>query len=266
MSSTEPGRAVYCPECGARPGDACLGARQRPRAREHKVRRDLARPTGPMRFAVHAPNGEFCGFIALDFSVVGGEGTFKEVGEGEPKEALAVSSIPPQEAEGPGTTSRIDIEAAYVGAAWETWLRLAQPRRKKLPEGTAKQLRRAFKAEYSLAQLETMMEALLASDWHRERDQLTLSTIFATRPGGKTFEDQLDTWLARGESPSSSPAAGDATVTDAAVAAAKNTVRQTWGRDSKAAVQLRDAAVGTLRHHGWKISSSSNGQPMFSRV
>jgi cobalamin biosynthesis Mg chelatase CobN len=121
-------------------------------------------------------------------------------------------------------------------------------------------------AGYSVAQLITMMEALLASDWHRERDQLTLSTIFATKPGGKTFEDQLDTWLARGENPSSSPAAGDASVTDAAVAAAKNTIRQTWGRDSKAANQLRDAAVLSLERHGWKVCSSSNGQPVFSRA
>lgn len=266
MSSTEPERAVYCPECGAAPGDACMGSRG-PRAREHKPRRELARP-GPVRFAVHAANGEFAGFIVLDLTVVGGEGTFKEVGvgRGEPKQTSAVSTIHSQDTEGPGTTSRIDIEAAYVSAAWSTWVGLRRPHRKALPEGTAKQLRRAFKANYSLRDLERMMEALLASDWHRERDQLTLSTIFATRPGGKTFEDQLDTWLARGENPSSSPAAGDASVTDAAVASAKNTIRQTWGRDSKAAVQLRDAAVLSLEHHGWKVCSSSNGQPVFSRA
>lgn len=264
MSSSEPERAVYCPECGAAPGDPCMGSRG-PRAREHKARRDLARP-GPVRFAVHTATGDFCGFLAIDFAVVGGEGTFKEVGVGEPSKASAVSTIPPQEAEGPGTTSRIDVELAYVTAAWSTWLRLRQPHRKTLPEGTAKQLRRAFKAGYSLEDLERMMEALLASDWHREREQLTLSTIFATKPGGKTFEDQLDTWLARGENPAPSPAAGDATVTDAAVAAAKNTIRQTWGRDSKAAVELREAAVRSLEHHGWKVCSSSNGQPMFSRA
>lgn len=153
-----------------------------------------------------------------------------------------------------------------VDTAWSRWVELRRPRRTVMPVGTGKQLQRALSADYSVDQLVAMMEALLASDWHRERDQLTLSTIFATKPGGKTFEDQLDTWLARGESTSSSPAVGDATVTDAAVAAAKNTIRQTWGRDSKAAVELREAAVLSLEHHGWKVSSSSNGQPLFSRV
>lgn len=264
--NTESARTVYCPECGVSPGDACIGGKHGQRLREHKSRRALA-ADGALRFAVHSPTGEFVGFLALDPRFVGGgvlgEGTFKEEGV---KGGVGVAGVPHrlQDTEGPGTTS--DPVETAVEAAWAKWLELRKPRRQVLADGTRKQLRRAVKAGYDVDQLERMMRALLDSDWHRDRDQLTLSTIFATKPGGKTFEDQLDTWLARAESTATSPTRGDASVTDDAVAAAKNSIRQTWGRDSKAAVQLREAATIELRRLGWTVCNSSNGQPVFSRA
>lgn len=241
-------RAVYCPECAAAPGNSCTGSRG-PLQREHKPRRELAKVPGLI--AMHDASGAFCGFVHFS-----------------PKGAPSSPQTPhqPLPLKGGEEDNNKETPTPFAELAWAAWLELRRPERTTLTVGTERQLRRAGEAGFTLDQVRTMMRALLDSDWHRERGLLTLSTIFATKPGGPTFEDQLQTWLQRGADTASSPAAGNSTVVDDLIAAAKNTIRQTWGRDSKAAAELRDGAVEALARYGIKVCSHTNGQPLFSRV
>lgn len=98
-----------------------------------------------------------------------------------------------------GGAGETALDAAILDA-YAYWRTLRPSSRAYLPKGTQRQIKRAFGAGYDLDQVKAMMDALLASEWHQARPEtLKLSTIFATKPGGKTFEDQLDYWLERAQ-------------------------------------------------------------------
>jgi hypothetical protein len=86
-----------------------------------------------------------------------------------------------------------------VQAAWAYWCERRQPRFPKLEASQANLIRKGIDAVGD-GGLRTAIEGLLASDWHREHNQLQLSTILKTRPGGPTLRDQLEMWMERAPS------------------------------------------------------------------
>lgn len=152
-----------------------------------------------------------------------------------------------------------------VGEVWAHWKRRRGSARD-LSQGASKQIRRALKAGYTAEQICWMIDALLASDWHRERKLLYLSTIFSTKPGGPTFEDQLDGWLERAGKPNERVRQGVPSASNARVSAAKRDVLAAWEFPGDARVAERGLmAADWLAQHGWKIERDSNGKPRFFR-
>lgn len=150
------------------------------------------------------------------------------------------------------------IEDAAIDEVYAYWRTKRPTAREEIPAGTHRQLKRALKAGYTVAQQQAMIDALFASDWHRQRPEtLKLSTIFATKPGGKTFEDQLDAWLER--SPSSpSPTGVRGPQTQARIDEAKWVLRR--GADG----EEREAAIEFLEQHGVRVDWQDDGYPTFA--
>lgn len=160
---------------------------------------------------------------------------------------------------GVGETNAIDATIADVYAYW----RQRRPNaRQVIPKGTWRQLKRGAQAGYSAGAMKTMIDGLLASEWHRERPEtLRLSTIFATKPGGKTFEDQLDYWLEKG---SALPSPGQAEAPAPAIQRAKDALRYP-DRDG-----AHEKATRFLEQHGWtvvwKVDRRGTPMPTFERA
>jgi hypothetical protein len=93
-----------------------------------------------------------------------------------------------------------------VQAAWAYWVEKRNPRFAKLEPSQAKLIRKGIDA-VGQDDLRIAIDALLASEWHREHNRLSLSTILATRPGGPTLRDQLTEWIER--APSSQEASSE---------------------------------------------------------
>lgn len=149
---------------------------------------------------------------------------------------------------------------ARVESLWGYWCSIRSPRRAKMGVSTGRQLAKALQI-YSEPQLRAAMDALMASDWHADRNLQTLSTIFATRPGGPTFEDQVDTWIERADS----KAVVNTGASQGAIDAAKDTVRRTWALrfDSSVAREHYEDAMRLLVQHGISVADD-NGRPVFS--
>jgi hypothetical protein len=142
------------------------------------------------------------------------------------------------------------------------WLQRRPSKRRSadVPAGTARQIGRALKASYTVAELKAMIDALLDSEWHQARPEtLKLSTIFATKPGGRTFEDQLDYWLERAGGP---PKRSD--VIGGKIEAAKKHVR--FDDDSA----MFTASVEFLASHGitvaWHTDAHGKRYPVFEEA
>lgn len=166
------------------------------------------------------------------------------------------------EAAGSPAEAEPDPLKAKVDDVWAFWQQ-RRPSTRSLSAGADKQLRRAFKAGYSVEEVKAMIVALLASDWHRARKMLYLSTVFATKPGGPTFEDQLDAWLEKaGISPGGKglPSGGNARVSRA-----KRSVLDAWEFPGDEDVVKRGEDAATwLAQHGWNIDRGDNdGRPTF---
>jgi DNA-binding transcriptional ArsR family regulator len=140
---------------------------------------------------------------------------------------------------------------------WNYWLDKRQPKRTELTDATRRFLARARNAGYGDDELKRAIDGLLASDFHRERKLLNLSTIFATKPGGKTFEDQIDYWIER--APDTRPLG------------ASETQIENWKQDVRRAVRLPDdadaqllyqPAVAALRSVGIEVGDR-DGRPTF---
>lgn len=147
---------------------------------------------------------------------------------------------------------------SLIAEVYGHWRSRRPSAREEIPSGTHRQLKRAFKAGYTSEQLKAMIDALLASDWHRERNLQKLSTIFATKPGGKTFEDQLDYWLERSSLPSPTAVSGPA------IERAKQELRF---RDLDGSHQR---AIALLEQHGiavtWRRDRGGQPIPTFERT
>lgn len=142
-----------------------------------------------------------------------------------------------------------------IDAVWDYWTAHRRPRRQDLEPANERLLRRAFREGYAVDDLKAAIDALLASDYHRERSLLRLSSLLATRPGGPTFRDQLDSWIERGRSLTPVERGGMA---GEAVAAAKRMVREAWGRDAS----LVTAGLQQLARHGL-TAVDEGGKPKF---
>jgi len=149
-----------------------------------------------------------------------------------------------------------------IATLWAHWLTLRKPRRSTMGKGSERQLRRAISVGYSDADIKGAMAALMASDWHAERNLQTLSSIFATRPGGPTFEDQVDTWIERGKQGTKLE---EGSAAGGVVNSAKDTVRRTWALrlDSSVAKEHFEDAMRILAQHGISVHDN-NGRPEFS--
>lgn len=158
--------------------------------------------------------------------------------------------------------TKSDPTEERVAGLWAHWLTLRQPRRSTMGTGSARQLRRAITAGYSDDDIKRAMAALMASDWHAERNLQTLSTIFATKPGGPTFEDQVDTWIARADDGVS---VDPQSASSGLINSAKDTVRRTWALrlDSSVAREHFEDAMRTLAQYGITVHDN-NGRPEFS--
>lgn len=155
-----------------------------------------------------------------------------------------------------------DPFADRIKQVWAYW-QSKRPSRRSLSDGASKQIRRALKAGYTVEDLAAMIDALLASDWHRERKLQYLSTILATKPGGPTFEDQLDQWLERaGRGRQGVPSASNAKVSQA-----KRNVLAAWEfPGDERVVERGHVAADWLAQHGFKIEhDDTNGKPRFVR-
>ena len=120
--------------------------------------------------------------------------------------------------------SPLSIEDAAIAEVYDYWRSKRPTAREAIPAGTRRQLKRALKAGYTVEQQKAMIDALLASEWHQNTPgSMALSTIFATKPGGKTFEDQLDYWLERSSSPS--PGNAESSYAQQQIASAKENLR-----------------------------------------
>jgi hypothetical protein len=98
---------------------------------------------------------------------------------------------------------------------WAYWIAARQPTRTKLDTGNAKNIARALNADFDVKDLCNAIDGLLASEWHRERGKLTLSTIFKTGPGTESFTDRIQGFIDRAlSSPANSNGAGPGNVPD----------------------------------------------------
>lgn len=97
-----------------------------------------------------------------------------------------------------------------IGEVWRYWLDKRQPRFAELEPSQARLIRKGITA-VGVNGLKAAIDALLASDWHRERSMLQLSTLLKTRPGGATLRDQLEVWIERSPSPAQVGKGGNGT-------------------------------------------------------
>lgn len=97
---------------------------------------------------------------------------------------------------------------ADVAAVWKFWLDARKPKVTKLSPGTARQIKRALNAGFEVDDLTRAIDGLLASDWHREKGKLQLSTVFTTGPGTQSFEDRIQSFIDKAPGSSHQPRTG----------------------------------------------------------
>jgi hypothetical protein len=139
---------------------------------------------------------------------------------------------------------------------WAYWLQRAKPTRVALAPGTARQLARARKAGYADEQLKQAIDGLLDGEWWKDQPRLhKLSTIFATKPGGKTFEDQVDSFIDLAQ-----PAYQRTPFIEGNIAAKKENVRKLWPYPTHRETVQADLAY--LRRFGVQVVEV-DGKPQF---
>lgn len=156
-----------------------------------------------------------------------------------------------------------------VAAVWAYWVQERKPRRADLERAQAKLIRRGLNAGFAVAELSRAIDGLLRSDWHRRNRKLHLSTIFATRPGGPTLRDQIESFIEVASSPASAgagPGAGEG-VSAAAIARAKADVLRAFEmpHNSQAREQMQ-RAIELLRRHGVEVVRKPDGRPTFGEA
>jgi hypothetical protein len=154
--------------------------------------------------------------------------------------------------------------APDVADVWAHWCDRRQPRRTALEPSQAKLIAKALKL-VDVGDLKRAIDALMASEWHRERKLLSLSTLLATRPGGPTLRDQLDQWIERGGGGTSVRSIQ----AQARIDEAKRDVMAAWHRDpdrpapTQATLDARDRAIVRLAELGITVEHAANGRPIF---
>lgn len=165
-----------------------------------------------------------------------------------------------------GVGRTIDPDVADV---WAHWCEQRKPRRTDLESSQAKLIRRALNADFTVDELKRGINGLLKSDWHRENRKLHLSSLLATRPGGPTLGDQVESFIELAERSSTASGARNARsggegVSSDAVARAKGEVLRAWEMpDNTQAHEQAQAAVDVLRRHGIDVVPNPDGRPTF---
>jgi hypothetical protein len=266
LSRTEV-RAVRCPECGAQPGENCISSRGKPRESSHQARSHAA--TLRVRtFSVVDGDGRVVGELVLR------EGNHLKEGRDSPLSNSDVTgsmkALASQKKESPREGAE-SIAAAQIAEVWRYWCQRRQPRRTELDDQQAKLIGKGFKADYTAPDLECAIDGLLASDWHRDRKQLSLSTIFSTRPGGPTLRDQVDTWIERGTASRGNGGIEEGDVRTGYIDSLKADVRRAWRPDPERpradeATQQRAAdAIAELKsRYGITTSFAERERPVFT--
>lgn len=88
-----------------------------------------------------------------------------------------------------------------VEDVWAYWCVQRRPRFTTLEPSQARLIRKGIE-QVGVDGLKRAIGGLLASEFHRERKLLQLSSILKTRPGGATLRDQLEAFIERSPSPS----------------------------------------------------------------
>lgn len=162
------------------------------------------------------------------------------------------------------------VIGACIEAVWRYWCEQRKPKRTDLEPAQSRLISKGLRAGFTSEELCRAIDALLASDWHREHKKLQLSVIFATRPGGPTLRDQIEGWIER--SPSTQPAGAVTSPQDVRAGhlnALKADVMRGWHRDRSKPAPTRDArerataAIEGLKGYGVNVRFEDDGRPVF---
>jgi hypothetical protein len=174
-----------------------------------------------------------------------------------------------------------------VWLVWAYWRDRRQPRRSELEPSQAKLIAKALKVA-TVVEIKRAIDELLSDEWHRERGLLNLSTLLATRPGGPTLRDQIDRWLDKAQtstSTSTAPSTERASLRHRGIRQPLvdqwiNQVRNNIGTGlvlpefdeetkqglSAARTLKRTAAIEELQRMGISTSFDANGRPTFRDI
>jgi hypothetical protein len=198
----------------------------------------------------------------------------------EPSLQLASQNQPNKAVEG-GTGE------TEISEVWAYWLERRQPRRRELETSQSRLIAKALKVA-TVVEIKRAIDELLSDEWHRERGLLNLSTLLATRPGGPTLRDQIDRWLDKAQtstSTSTAPSTERASLRHRGIRQPLvdqwiNQVRNNIGTGlvlpefdeetkqglSAARTLKRTAAIEELQRMGISTSFDANGRPTFRDI
>lgn len=198
---------------------------------------------------------------------VTGTGLDQSQGPGE----VDAVEVDPKEVETPSAEQVLTDQVLHV---WDYWCERRQPKRTDLEPSQEKLIAKAVRAGFEGEELCRAIDALLASDWHRERKKLHLSVIFATRPGGPTLRDQIESWIEQAPSlpsPGEAPHKTVAGVYEGRVASLQMDVLRGWHEHKQyppptdSAIERAHQAAEELKDEfGIEVSFGENDRPVFS--